>query len=160
MKRADERKSHVVATRHLSAGSGGGAVSACHRADLGTHELQRPLPANIECLEMARMRSALHSGDGVGRKSFNTNQSREIAMTTERVEFTFVVKEGTRSQPYIQVEPTVAGLDIAFALREGTTLETAHDLARRMRQMVVSVLVTVGPQPNVLNIVEGLPTKR
>jgi hypothetical protein len=81
-------------------------------------------------------------------------------MTTERVKFTFVVKEGTRSQPYIQVEPTVAGLDIAFALREGTTLETAHDLARRMRQMVVSVLVTVGPQPNVLNIVEGPPTKR
>jgi hypothetical protein len=49
-------------------------------------------------------------------------------------------------------QPTVAGLDIAFALREETTLETAHDLARRMRQMVVSVLVTVGPQPNVLNI--------
>jgi hypothetical protein len=62
--------------RHLSAGSGGGAVSACHRADLATHELQRPLPANIECLEMARMRSALHSGDGgtgVDRKSFNRN---------------------------------------------------------------------------------------
>jgi hypothetical protein len=56
-------------------------------------------------------------------------------MTTERVECTFVVKEGTHSQPYIQVEPTVAGLDIAFALREGTTLETAHDLARRMRNV-------------------------
>ena len=82
-----------------------------------------------------------------------------MAMTTERVQCTFVVKEGTRSQPYIQVGPTVAGLDIAFALREGTTLETAHDLARRMRQMV-SVLVTVGPQPTVLNIVEGPPIKQ
>src|SRR5712691_5613387 len=47
-------------------------------------------------------------------------------MITERVECTFVIKEGRRHQPYIQIEPTIAGLDIAFTLRE-RALKAAYD---------------------------------
>jgi hypothetical protein len=54
----------------------------------------------------------------------------------------------------------VTGLDIAFTLKEGTTLEVAQDLARRMCQMMVSISLSAPPEPYDANIVEAPPTKQ
>jgi hypothetical protein len=42
-------------------------------------------------------------------------------MTTDS-ECTFVVKEDANGVPFVQIEPTISGLDISFPLREGTTM--------------------------------------
>jgi hypothetical protein len=54
-------------------------------------------------------------------------------MATERADCTFVVKEDDK--PYIQIEPTISRLDIAFKLKEGTTIDDAQAFARQMRDM-------------------------
>jgi hypothetical protein len=84
----------------------------------------------------------------------------EESMITARAECTFIIKEGGRHPLYIQIEPGVTGLDIAFTLKEGTTLEVAQDLARRMCQMMVSISLSAPPEPYDANIVEAPPTKQ
>jgi hypothetical protein len=79
----------------------------------------------------------------------------EQTMATESAECTFVVKEGRNGRPFIQVEPTIAGVDIAFAFRGGTRMDTAHDLARQMRRLIVSISLTVAPGPDASYIVDG-----
>jgi hypothetical protein len=82
-------------------------------------------------------------------------------MAAESAECTFVVKEGSNGRPFfIQGEPTIAGVDIAFAFREGTRMETAHELARQMRRLIVSISLTLAPGPDASSIVDGPTTKR
>ena len=64
-------------------------------------------------------------------------------MPPERVECTFVEKEGGDNQPYIVVEPTIAGVDISFGLRGEPTIDEARDLAWYIGQRIVSISVTV-----------------
>ena len=45
----------------------------------------------------------------------------------------------------MQIEPAIAGLNIAFT-SEGATLETARDLAKRLRQTTVLILLGVPPE--------------
>ena len=79
-------------------------------------------------------------------------------MAIKCADCTFVVKEDDK--PYIQIEPTISRLDIAFKLKEGTTIDDAQGFARQMRDMIVSVLLTSAGEPFVPNFVEGSSTKQ
>ena len=85
-------------------------------------------------------------------------------MTTERADCTFVVKEDGDGRPFLQIEPSIAGFDIAFTLRQGATIDEtnddAHTLARQIRSMIVSISLTLATEPYVPNIVEGPTTKQ
>jgi len=63
-------------------------------------------------------------------------------MPTARLECTFVIKEGGADRPFIVVEPTVGGVDIAFPISRDMTIEDAHALVRLMRRGIDSVLVS------------------
>jgi hypothetical protein len=52
-------------------------------------------------------------------------------MTTERADCTFVVKEGSDDRPYLAIEPTIAGLDIAFKLRAKARRRQHNDERRQ-----------------------------
>jgi hypothetical protein len=81
-------------------------------------------------------------------------------MATKRAECTFVVKDGGNNRPLIQIEPTIVSLDISFALRKGTTIDAAHELAREMGRRIVSIALNVPEEPYAPNIVEGPTTKQ
>ena len=73
-------------------------------------------------------------------------------MATKTPECTFVVKE-ENNRPFIAIEPSVAGLDIAFTLIDGARKEHAVDLARDMNRVIHSLSVTAST-PYVVTIVE------
>jgi hypothetical protein len=68
-------------------------------------------------------------------------------MPFECTECTFVVKVGGVDRPFIAIEPAVAGVDIAFPLKPGTTTEDAQELARQMRQMIESISLSLATEP-------------
>jgi hypothetical protein len=66
--------------------------------------------------------------------------------TTERAEFTFVVKEGCEGQLSVTAEPLsrlkgLSGL-IQLELNDGRTIAEAHELAKLMRRYVRRIAVT------------------
>jgi hypothetical protein len=80
-------------------------------------------------------------------------------MAPKPVECTFVVKEDQRNRPFIAIEPSVAGLDIAFGLIDGARREHAVDLARDMNRVIHSLSV-IASEPYVVTIVEQLTPKQ
>ena len=68
-------------------------------------------------------------------------------MPTARAECTFVVKEGGADRPFIIVEPTVAGVDIAFTIAKDKTAQDAHELAKHMRGVIDSILLSMPSSP-------------
>jgi hypothetical protein len=67
-------------------------------------------------------------------------------MPTAHAECTFVVKEGGADRPFIVVEPTVSGVDIAFTITKDMTIQDAHELAEHMRRGIDSILLSM-PSP-------------
>jgi hypothetical protein len=59
-------------------------------------------------------------------------------MATKPVECTFVVKEDRDKRPVIAIEPSVAGLDIAFGLIDGARREHADSGARCQKQALAA----------------------
>jgi hypothetical protein len=60
-------------------------------------------------------------------------------MKTKRTECTFVVKETVEGKPSVVAEPsTHAGL-VGFELAEGTSLDTAREIAKYLRQHVRAI---------------------
>jgi hypothetical protein len=86
------------------------------------------------------------------------NNAQEISMATKPVECTFVVKEDRDKRPIIVIEPSVAGLDIAFGLIDGARREHAVNLARDMNRVIHSLSV-IASEPYVVTIVEQ-PTQK
>ena len=74
-------------------------------------------------------------------------------MATEAPACTFVVKEDRDNRPFIAIEPSVAGLDIAFTLIVGARREHAVDLARDMNR-VIDLLGVIASEAYVVTIVE------
>jgi hypothetical protein len=68
-------------------------------------------------------------------------------MPTERGTYTFVVKEGEQgrlfiaAEPYRETLPSVKGL-LCFDLRDGLTIEQAHEIAKIMRANIQSLSLT------------------
>jgi hypothetical protein len=83
---------------------------------------------------------------------------QEKSMATEPAKCTFVVKEDRNNRSFIAIEPSVAGLDIAFTLIDGARREHAVDLARHMNRVIHSLSV-IASEPYVVTIVEQ-PTPR
>ena len=80
-------------------------------------------------------------------------------MATQPVaECTFVVKQDQQNRPFIAIEPSVAGLDIAFRLIDGARREHAIDLAQDMNRVIHSLSV-IASEPYVITIVEEPTTK-
>jgi hypothetical protein len=80
-------------------------------------------------------------------------------MATKPAECTFVVKEDQDNRPFIAIEPSVAGFDIAFSLIDGARREHAVDLARDMNRVIHSLSV-IASEPYVVTIVEKPIPKR
>jgi hypothetical protein len=74
-------------------------------------------------------------------------------MATEPVKCSFVVKDDRDKRPIIAIEPSVAGLDIAFGLIDGARREHAVTLARDMNR-VIRTLGVIASEPYVVTIVE------
>ena len=69
-----------------------------------------------------------------------------VRVTTERAEFTFVVKEGCEGQLSVTAEPLsrlkgLSGL-IQLELNDDTSMDEAHEVAKLMRRYVRSIAVT------------------
>jgi hypothetical protein len=80
-------------------------------------------------------------------------------MATKPPECTFVVKKDQHNRPFIAIEPSVAGLDIAFSLIDGARREHAVDLTRDMNRVIHSLSV-IASEPYVVTIVEKPMPKR
>jgi hypothetical protein len=68
-------------------------------------------------------------------------------MPTARGECTFVIKQGGVDRPFIVVEPSVGGIDIAFTVTSNVSAQEVYDLGERMRQSIATVLVSTPSPP-------------